>query len=106
MGNGFRHAGDQRVHLPGYIEALLFCYYSGESWLANGRKDSATMRGNFLKLGHDGMIEEREPLGRASVARVYPLDAVYQLTEKGAALVDHILNLPLPTLHQDWRMPS
>lgn len=104
MANGFRHAGDPRAHLPGYIEALLFCYYSGESWLANGRKDSAAMRGNFIKLGQDGMIEPRDRVNATGLT--FPLDAVYQLTDKGAALVEHILNLPLPTLHQDWRMPS
>lgn len=106
MANGFRQPDPRCAHLPGYIEALLFCCWSGLPWTETGRKDTPTVRLNFAKLGADGLIWPKGPGNALASPGHFPVDWLYELTPRGDALVEHILNLPLPVKTETWEMPS
>lgn len=85
------------LHTPIYLEIVLESYYFGTLLL-----ESESRKKFYEQAKKDGLVVEEKPKGKAKLTAD---EANVQLTERGHAFVNMLLNTPLPVLQTRYVDP-
>ena len=85
------------LHTPIFLEIVLESYYFGTLLL-----ESESRKKFYEQAKKDGLIAEEKVTGKA---KLKPSEVSVQLTERGRAFVNMLLNTPLPVIQTRYVDP-